>query len=370
MASNLKLVGGSPLIGSPLIYAVTAAALTGEVSFHKLKLEVTAGLLPAYDDRVINDEIKLILTFSSPVNSGETLQIDISSALRAAADSYHYVVTPPSAYPCIKFSLKAWDEYMQNGTDTQKTGVITNEGGTAIMGSFSDLERLLANGNKAAQVFSRKPTADLNKGIGYEVVVDGETVVVPENWDKGLVIGNITAGPTSQVFTVSVTDNELKNGAYAIKTYGGKTFLVYSKKFAKRFGDRYCFRFVNSLGVLESISVNCLTTQQMNLESEKHIVSMPETFSKFSHGIYEKSNDYEKLKLTTGPLDKYWTSWFLHEFLTTKCAWVQLDSNWIPCHIVVEDTVTGCDRTKSDAISVDFTVELDMNGSPLNLLTI
>ena len=91
---------------------------------------------------------------------------------------------------------------------------------------------------------------------------------------------------------------------------------------------------------------------------------MPETFSRFSRGIYEKSNDYEKWKFSTGPLDKAWVSWYLHEFLTAKYAWILISDNWIPCHIVAEETVVGRDETKSDAISIDFSVELDINGSP------
>ena len=364
MASNLTLVGGSPLIGNPIIYQVTAATLKGEVSFHKVKLEVTAGLLPAADDYEINSENQVVLTFSSPANSGETLQIDISSALRAAADSYRYSPIPPSIYPRIVFSLKAWDEYMQNGMEAQKTGIISNEGGTAIMGAFSDLERMLSGGNKSAQLFSRKPIADLENGVSYEVIEEGETIIVPQDWEEGKVIGNITSGPSSKVYVASIEDSDILNTVFTIKKYGGRSFLVFKKGYAWANKNPYHFRFVNSLGVLESITVNCLATQQMQLTSDKHIISMPETFSRFSRGIYEKSNDYEKWKFSTGPLDKAWVSWYLHEFLTAKYAWILISDNWIPCHIVAEETVVGRDETKSDAISIDFSVELDINGSP------
>lgn len=364
MASNLTLVGGSPLIENPIIYQVTAATLKGEVSFHKVKLEVTAGLLPAADDYETNSENQVVLTFSSLANSGETLQIDISSALRAAADNYQYSPIPPSAYPRIVFSLKAWDEYMQNGMKAQKTGVISNVGGTAIMGAFSDLERMLSGGNKSAQIFSRKPIADLSNGIGYEMIEEGEKIVVPQDWEEGKVIGNITSGPSSKVYMASIEDSDILNTVFTIKRYGGRPFLVFKKGYVWAKKKPYHFRFVNSLGVLESITVSCLATQQMQLTSDKHVVSMPETFSRFSRGIYEKSNDYEKWKFSTGPLGKAWVSWYLHEFLTTKHAWILISGNWIPCHIVADDTVLGRDETKTDAISIDFSVELDINGSP------
>lgn len=97
MAKNLKLVGGSPLIGSPIVYSVVADTLKGEVSFHNVKIEVTAGIMPAADDRDVNKEYSVKIPFSTPANSGETVEIDISSALRAAADNYIYTFVPPSA---------------------------------------------------------------------------------------------------------------------------------------------------------------------------------------------------------------------------------------------------------------------------------
>lgn len=352
------------MIGNPLVYAVTASVLKGEVSFHKVKLEVTASLVPASDDRSVNKVNQVVLTFSSVASSGETIQIDISSALRAAADTYVYTSTPPSAYPYIEFSLKAWDEYMQNGMEAQKTGIVTNSGGKAIMGAFSDLERMLSGGNKLAQYFSRKPTDGDN-----EVVVEGEDVVVPAMWTAGMSIGSLTSGPASSVYQVEKVDSE--NG-FMLKTYGSRTFLVISADFAKKryAGDRYSFRFINSLGVMESFRVLSRGIQQMAMESNKSVIAMPETFSQFSRGIYKKENDAEKLKLSSGPLDKFWLSWFLHEFLMSSHSWIEIDGHWIPCHIVGDDTITGYDRTKADAYSVDFSVELDIKGSPMSALAI
>lgn len=360
MARDLRLVGGSPLIGSPLVYSVTAAVLNGELSFHKVKIEVAAGMGLATDDATNNKENTVTLTFSSPVNSGETINIDISSALRAAADNYVYSVNPPSSYPHIKFSLKAWDEYMQNGQEAQKTTAISNSGGVAILGKYSDLERLLSGGNKTARYFTRKPSMWV-KDADMEVGYDGETVVIPSSYDSDKVIGDITVGPTSKVYTLSRSDGN--SDSVEVTNIGGIGHCILPV--SEKPKDRYCFRFINTLGVMESYAVNSLVSQEMNLKSDRYDISIQETFDKFSRGIYQKQSDYEKLKLSSGPLDKYWLSWFLHEFLMAEIAWVNMDGNWIPCHFVVEDTVTGVDRTKSDMIAVEFTVELDINGSPM-----
>lgn len=366
MASNIKLVSGSPLIGNPIVYSVTAASISGEVSFHKVKLEVTASLLLATDDQPVNKEQKIVLTFSSPVSSGETVNIDISSALRAAADNYVFHFTPPSAYPHIKYSLKAWDEYMQNGLEAQKTGVVTNDGGTAIFGAFSDLERLYATNSKQVYHFSRKPGgAD---GSQCEVAVEGDTLVIPEDYDENKNVGNITAGPSVKLYVASLADDEKAEGA--IKQYGFDAYFVISKDVAKRMGGAYQFRIINSLGVMETYSVFGRATHQANISSEKYTIALSELFSSFSRGIYEKKNDYEKLKLSSGVLNSYWAAWFVHEFLMAKMAWIKIDDKWIPCHIVPEDTVTMVDYTKSDAITIDFTVEMDINGSTRQFMSI
>lgn len=365
MAKNLILYGGSPLIGSPLVYQVTADTLTGTVSFHKVKIEVIAGMVVAADDE-LNKENSVDLIFSSPVNSGETIKVDISSALRAAADNYVYSSVPPSVYPHIKFSLKAWDEYMQNGEYHEKAGVVSNDGGNAIMGKFSDLERLLANGNKTALSFSRKPT-DLNSA---ECVSEDETVVIPESFSAAKSIGDITTGPSSKVYSVKSASGSVTvvGDDFDLKVFAGRSFLVDKRASAKR--EHYQFRFVNSLGVLESASVLSLASQQMNLSSDRYDIAIQETFSSFSRGVYEKKNDYEKWKMCTGPIDKYWASWFLHEFLMASYVWVKEQNAekeiWLPCHIVPEDTVQGVNRQDNSVINIEFTVELDINGSPLS----
>lgn len=134
--------------------------------------------------------------------------------------------------------------------------------------------------------------------------------------------------------------------------------------------DRYEFRFVNGLGCLESISVCSLSTTEMNVTSESYIRSIQETFGKFSRGVVIKSNDYETWKLSSGPLDIYWQSWFMHEFLMTKKAWIKIGANWIPCHILADETVSGLNRQENGICEVQFSMQLDINGSPLASLAI
>lgn len=336
MASNLTLLSGSPLIGSPITYQVTAATVSGACAFHRVKLTVNGFL----DD----GSSSLSLTLSSPVESAETVEIDISSALRAVADKYEYSAEPPASYPRVGYTLSACDEYMQNGEVHDNVGVVeVSKKQYCLMGAYSDLERLLSPSGKQASVFTRKPSTMA------EVVAVGETVVVPTTI-SAVSSGNVTTTPSSKVYNVT------QEGA---QTLGGRSFYAVAAT-----PDRYQFRFVNGLGVLESISVRSLRSTKMNVTEEDTLRSVPETFGKFSRSIVRKSNDYETWALSSGPLDAAWLQWYLHEFLMTKQAWVNIGGHWIGCHILPDEEVNGIDRTGSNLMSVSFSVRLDINGSP------
>lgn len=341
MAQKLLLENGSPLIGSPIVYGVTADSLDNldTVTFHRVKLKVRAGLQGGnYRDIIM----------SSPVEDGERIMIDISSALRAVADDYEYTVEPPINYPYIAFSLEAWDEYMQNGEIHENVGIVTNDGGRALMGGYSDLDRILSGGSKTTKRFSRKPLSH------PEIVAEGEDWVHPQ--DMECTIGNVVNGPSSVVHHIVVDDDN----PVGVREIDGVNVYV-SEKYNT---DRYQFRFINSLGCMESIGVYSLVSSKMNISKEEYSRSSVEMFGKFSRGFVSKQNDYETWNMVSGPLTQEWQQWFLHEFLMAQWVWVKINETWIPCHIVPEDTIAGIDKTNQSLLSVAFSVRLDINGSP------
>lgn len=342
MAQGLLIKDASPLCGSPITFQVQAAVISGECAFHRVKLIVHAGISGGnYTD----------LTLSSPAESGEILYFDVSSALRAVADSYEYTVEPPGSYPYIVYDLSAVDEYMQNGEVHDNVGKVTSNGHRAIFGAYSDLERILSGGSKTAQHFTRKPNTM------PEVVMVGETMVCPQSFASAVSEGSISSGPTSRVVNITATGLQTVNGRQVYAVPAGQT-------------DRYEFRFVNGLGCLESISVRSLRSSEMNVTQEAFIRSIQETFGSFSRGLVAKKNDYETWKLSSGPLDEAWLSWFWHEFLMAQYAWIKVSGYWLPCHIVPEDTVEGPNRAEPNLYEVLFSVRFDLNGSLLTALAI
>lgn len=346
MATILSNIDGSPLMNSPIMAHIKADVLASTddnpISFHRVVYVVTADLQGGSN---------IELQDSTPAESGETIDVDISSALRTAADAYEFTPDPPSSgYPYVSFSLKAWDEWMQNGEvhDT-KINAATHKGGRALMGGYSDLERLLSGGSKMAGKFTRKPSTMA------EVVCDGETYIRPQEM-SGITIGNVTHGPISATYSIKID----KDNPQGLRTVGGVSLYVIPMR-----PDRYQFRFINGLGCMESIGVFSLRQTSVDVTSNEYAVSRQETFGKFTRNILEKQNDIETWKMSSGPVDERWQSWFLHEFLMAKHAWINIGGHWIPCNIKPDDNVSGMNRQDASLLEVQFSVKLDISGSLL-----
>ena len=346
MASNLQLISGSPLIGSPIVYQVTAGSPVGDVTFQRVKLYVSAKLSGESEYRRYE--------MSQPAQKGETVNMDISSALQAVADSYEYDAEPPERYPYVLFLLTACDEYMQNGQNSGDVGIVTNPGGRALMGSFSDLERLRAQqAGRNTTKFSRKPS-----GASPEIVTVGETYLRAEPMSVG--IATIQYGPRVRQFSIA-------GEGYHTLSVGSDSVRVYAVPDSP---DRYQLRFVNGLGVVESVSVQSLVGEEVNYKVTEYVKARQELFNQVSRGAVVKQNDQERLKLSSGPVDRLWQQWYLHELLMAPAAWIWIDQMWIPCHIVPEETVSGLNRADGKMLEVRFGVRLDISGSPYAALAV
>ena len=345
MAKSIIYSSGSPLCGSPIIYKVTAATLseTAVVSLHSLIVEVSCSLSSVGKTYVYPTRCA--------VSSGETVDIDVSSALRAVADAYEYTPEPPAEYPYIAYSLKAYDEYILNGELFQNVGEVTSNNHKALLGAYSDLDRIAAGGSKLAQHFSRKPTSS------PELLVLGESIVTPISLASPISEASITKGPTSAITFPSTIGTQEINGR-----------LVYV--YVASAIPRYQFRFVNSLGCLESISVTSLKSSEMQATVNQWSRRTPQSFSNISRTVHVKQGDKERWTLNSGPIDRDWQQWFLHEFLMSSDVWLLVDNHWLPCHIILEETTTIYDEITREPRSVSFTIEFDFYGSPYLSLTV
>ena len=307
-------ISGSSFIGCPIVVPVTPGSAPSGATFHRVCLNVTVG--------------GFTFGFSSPAEDA-AINFDVSSALRAVTDRYEYSATNLNNYPSLSFVCEAWDEWMVDGQLSGKQYVFNSSLSGLFAGSLSDRERLA--GTLSPTQFSRKPTSS------------PEIVFVGMTWLKG------ATGNSPSVRQVAITDQTAATSEY---------YPIVAPR------DAYEIRFINSMGVHESVHVTCLPADETAIATTRYAISKPETVSDFSRGIAIKQNDRERWKMSTQPIDRQWQQWYLHEFLMAKLAWAKVDGLWLPVHILPEETVKGRDRQKAAPMTVEFTIEFDINGSP------
>ena len=345
MAAYLKLVEGSVFNGNPITFAVTPLMIEGSTpAFHRMVFEVkcgASGVSSSYET----------IRLTEPVLSedGTAVTVDISSALRTFRDSYNYS-PEPGVMPVVKFNVSAHDEYMVNGNPGQTKPIFYLPGDEVkqtIFGGFSDYDRLTA-ATEAMPVsrMTRKPTT------APQLACVGETIIYVDPYSPAVDFLTPTwDAPEAKAFTIT---NEGQ------QTVGDISVFAMPQSEAVR---RTEFRFINSFGVLESISVPRVYSKKLGITAINYTVTRRETLRSFSREAVRKQNNQEEWNFQTDPLDEEWLAWYLHEFLMSEHTWVNINGKFLPCTIITEEEITFQDETKQEMHSVSFTAKLDFCGS-------
>lgn len=311
--------------GQPVV--VTAQAQNyANATFHRLRLVVSIGTS--------------VFEFSSPVSSDALSVIfDISSAFQAVAEKYIYEVTPPLSYPALTATVVACSDYMLDGQEY--SGIDMSEAtviGPLYAGKLSDMERITGS---VPERYTRKPTTP-------EIAFIGWTSLQPT------AIGGSLSPSAPSVTSVTVP---------AGFASGSNIYGISAPQ------DGYELRFINSLGVHENVFVSGFPVISSQITTERYTISRQETLANFSHGVTVKSGDYEKWEMSAGPFDREWARWFVHEVLMARWMWIGIKNDnlirYVPCHILPEDTTQIVRSKDASLLEVPFTIELDIEGSPL-----
>ena len=344
MAASLQIVDGSIFNGNPITFSVIPATIMGTPAFHRMVFEVKCG---------ISGGIYETIRLTEPVmtENGSKVMVDISSALRSFRDSYQYS-PEPGVMPVVKFNVSAYDEYMINGNPGQTEPISYLPGSNVkqtLFGGFSDYDRLTAENNTMpVSRLTRKPTTT------PQLACVGETVIYVAPYNPAIdIFSSKWDAPEANAFTIT------KEGQ---QTVGDISIFAMPQSEAVR---RTEFRFINSFGVLESISVPRVYSKKLNITSTSYIVTRRETLRSFSREAVRKQNNQESWDFQTDPLDEAWLAWYLHEFLMSEHTWINIKGKFLPCTIIAEEEITFQDETKQEMHSVSFTAKLDFCGSTI-----
>lgn len=317
--ASITDISASKFIGSPVVLGVVRGNVPAAATFHQVRLTVKVNSAYEYE-------------FTTPVGSETTYLFDISSALRAVADRHVFIADAFASYPSFSYSATACDDYMLNGqmvTDQNQSS--TSQTGLCI-GALTDRERLTG---ERPQTYSRKPKSS------PEVCFGG---------NPHLHAGSTGSAPAVSAVTVLGGLQTLADGT-----------LLYG---IDQPADGYELRFVNSLGVHENLFVRCLPETETHINTQHHAISRQETLTQMSRGLTRKTDGYEEWKMSSGPLDRQWLQWWMHEPLMARWAWINVSGQWMPVHIMPEETTKGADRKSAKLFEVEFTLRFDINGNP------
>lgn len=353
MARTVFLTSGSIFNGNPITFRIQPNVINGTPSFHRVIVEVICGMSGGDFET-----IKMSVPVDEEKEDAE-ISIDISSALRTFRDSYTYIPDTVT-YPLVKFCLRVYDEYMLNGEVKPRVGELVVPAEVdgkpqyycTLFGAFSDMERMASNEFKSVKAFSRKPTS------APEIVAVGERYVyTPPFAEECALLNSATlTPPTSQKTLISTEGSQTINGIplYALPQTEA--------------ANRQEFRFINSLGVLESVSVHKVYSKKRSVTSNSYAITRQETFSKFSRSFVKKNNNREAWLFQTDPLNEDWLQWYLHEFLMSEYIWAHINNQLVPCTITLEEDEVYYNSTENNPLTVSFTAQLDINGSPMLLM--
>ena len=341
MAANLKLVDGSIFNGNPITFAVTPLTLSGSPSFHRMVFDVKCGISGGNYETIRLTEPVL-------TEDGKAVQVDISSALRTFRDSYEYS-PEPGFMPVVKFNVSAYDEYMINGNPGQTEPISYLPGEEVkqtIFGGFSDYDRLMGEQDMKVGRLTRKPNTT------PQLVCVGEQLVYADAYSPAVSLTTATwDAPEAKAYNIT---------AVGAQTVGGQQLFALP---ASEAALRTEFRFINSFGVLESISIPKSYEHEVDIKATKYTVTRKETLHSFSRSAVRKQGNQEGWNYMTDPLDETWLAWYLHELFMSEHVWMKINGKFLPCIIESEETIKFADDTKDDIYSVSFTARLSFCGS-------
>ena len=316
MARTVFLTSGSIFNGNPITFRIQPNVINDKPAFHRVIVEVTCGMSGGDFETI---------KMSAPVDEEKEeaeVSIDISSALRTFRDSYTYIPDTVT-YPLVKFCLRVYDEYMLNGEVKPRVGELV------------------------------VPAEVDGKPQYYCTLFGARYVYTPPFAEECALLNSATlTPPTSQKTLIRTEGSQTINGVplYALPQTDA--------------ANRQEFRFINSLGVLESVSVPKVYSKKRSVTSSSYAITRQETFSKFSRSFVKKSNNREAWLFQTDPLNEDWQQWYLHEFLMSEYIWAHINNQWVPCTITLEEDDTYYNSTENNPLTVSFTAQLDINGSP------
>ena len=295
--------------------------------------------------------------FYADASEQDVISVDISSALRAGMNEYYPTVDEvvgngkTYVYPMGTFSVTAWERSLYDGMIWEENETVARKG-KAYYGGLSEYERHTMShpadifpGTISAIYVTRKPA-------------EGE-VLETGMWRMYAWFINGEFRSYASKLTES-KENTKESDAGGVFWHQPKT------------GTRVQFAFVNSLGVIETISAQTKESHSYQISSERKSLTSSPAYKPNPGITTHKTGGRGVFSMSSGAVSREWADWWTTEFLMAKYYWMLMeDGSWLPVTVQPSNDETLIyNKAEQSLLHVDFDVQISLGGSIMNKLRV
>ena len=300
--------------------------------------------------------------FSIDTNGATSVQLDVSTALRAIWSDYNYATelaecakalndnNGSSIYSAIRdakpVSLTVSLEYLDTADGTMhKISSETFDGGQCIHGGSTEMERSLGIvGTDITTLDGSNPR-------------NGCASTKPQSSPERVGVDSITSwvsvgeeGTKQYYYPASVT-------SLTDQTYPPPPLVLRDTV------PHVDFLFVNRRGAVETCSGLMKEAMNIEVESTQYARAENPTFSPVRTLTAIASGGRRSWAMSSGHVTRGWAEWWVLEFLMARQWWMRYKGLFVPVTVTPsKKSTTIYDRTKQQMASVEFTVTLALEG--------
>lgn len=292
--------------------------------------------------------------------SGDTLLVNLSTALRSMLDSVEYqsewVDWDTVKYPFLTFSIDAREKYMVDGEIYYGHLQSFCANSKAVPGRISEMDRLRITNHVADYYNKLRFTGKPMDGV--EIVPQNERVVT---YEYSATQGVVGSGQTMSELGLHTLNDKRK------------VYVVPEDD------SLFSLRFVNSYGVIDTATAICFESLAYKVSTAQYNLTKEPSNLKPSGMEAQKSGGKPTLTLSSGHVSRQWADWWAEEVMRTTKCWIKFGNShrlmgdswmveplWLPCILTPKDEeITVYDRSSLGLCSVEFKAEISLEGSLL-----
>lgn len=311
--------------------------------------------------------------FSADVGNDNSIEFDISTALRALwADYNTFSAELTAASGAIgsnaqissvtrdmrEYSLQVLTEYISDDGVFTTTDSGTFTGGQCLLGARTEMERLTISDTEYADV------SMLNKTNPRNGDASTKPRTTPEKVGKNSITSwvDVNANNTKSIFypapSASLPAITGSDDDYGTGEWNGHSPIVLRD--AVEYVD---FLFVNRRGAVETCSALTLEAMDIPVESKQYSLTGKPKYQPTRTLMSVATGGRRSWSMSSGYQTREWAEWWALEFLMARQVWIRYNNTFLPVTVApAKKSVSIYNRAKQEMPSVEFTVTLAVEG--------